>query len=527
MIIIKLDLDQHKSILPGCIFGIIFATHFGKMASLYCHFIRPIPMKKLILSLALSSSLLFFNTCSVNPVTGKKQVMLMSESQEIAMGKEADPHIIAQFGLYESPELQAFINEKGKAMAAISHRSNLNYEFKVLDSDVVNAFAVPGGYVYFTRGIMAHFNNEAEFAGVLGHEIGHITARHSVSQQTKQLFGQLALITGMVIAPDLAQFAQEAMMGMELLFLKFSRDHETESDRLGVEYSSKVGYDAREMAGFFSTLERMGSKTGAELPDFLSTHPNPGNRQVTVGKLAKEWQTKLNLTDPKVNRNSYLQRLEGMIYGEDPKQGFLENNVFYHPELKFQFPVPKDWAYLNSPQRVQLASKDGKAMLMLMLAQGTSLSDARANILKQYGMQLVETKDITVNGLKAISMVADQKPEEGGGTSQPTLRTQSYLIQYGESIYHLIGIANMADYSTYVPTFTTTMQGFRSLSDPDKLNRKPERIRIKTVSQAATLEQALRNFNMPAARLEELAILNGMKLNTQVPSGTLIKVVGK
>ena len=137
-------------------------------------------MKKYLIVSSFIVSILLYNSCATNPVTGKKQVVLMSESQEIAMGKEADPQIIAQYGLYENKALQDFITEKGKQMAAISHRPGLDYQFRILDSDIINAFAVPGGYVYFTRGIMAHFNNEAEFAGVLGHEIGHIAARHSV-----------------------------------------------------------------------------------------------------------------------------------------------------------------------------------------------------------------------------------------------------------------------------------------------------------------------------------------------------------
>jgi predicted Zn-dependent protease len=140
-------------------------------------------MKNYFLVSCFTATVLLVSSCARNPVTGKRQVALISEEQEIAMGKEADPQIIAQYGLYEDANLQAFINQKGKEMAAVSHRPNLDYQFRIVDSDILNAFAVPGGYVYFTRGIMAHFNNEAEFAGVLGHEIGHITARHSVSQQ--------------------------------------------------------------------------------------------------------------------------------------------------------------------------------------------------------------------------------------------------------------------------------------------------------------------------------------------------------
>ncbi|HYG38475.1 MAG TPA: M48 family metalloprotease [Cytophagales bacterium] len=188
--------------------------------------------------------------------------MLLSKSQEIAMGKQSDPDIVNFFGIYEDPTLQKFIKEKGEQMVAVSHRKGLDYEFKIVDSPVVNAFAVPGGYVYFTRGIMAHFNNEAEFAGVLGHEIGHITARHSAQQYSQSMLAQVGLVVGMVISPEFAQFADIAQSGVQLLFLKFGRDHERQSDKLGVEYSTKIGYDAQEMADFFQTLDRIGTGRG-------------------------------------------------------------------------------------------------------------------------------------------------------------------------------------------------------------------------------------------------------------------------
>ena len=172
-------------------------------------------------------SMLLLSSCARNPVTGKKELMLMSESQEIALGKESDPAIIAQFGLYNNPTLQDFINKKGKEMAAISHRPNLPYDFKILDSPVVNAFAVPGGYVYFTRGIMGHFNNEAEFAGVLGHEIGHITAKHSAKQYTQQMVTQVLFIGGLIVSKEFRNFADVAEQGIGLLFLDvYKRQHQ-------------------------------------------------------------------------------------------------------------------------------------------------------------------------------------------------------------------------------------------------------------------------------------------------------------
>ena len=482
-------------------------------------------MKKYILITCLTT--IFLSNCARNPVTGKKQVVLMSEAQEIAMGKEADPQIVAQYGLYKDDALQAFITQKGKEMAAISHRPNLTYEFKIVDSDVLNAFAVPGGYVYFTRGIMAHFNNEAEFTGVLGHEIGHIAARHSVEQQRNAILGQVGLMAGMILSPELAQLGEAASQGLGLLFLKFGRDAERESDKLGVEYSSKIGYDAQYMAGFFKTLERKGAESGAaELPDFLSTHPNPGERNVAVAQLATEWRQKLNLTTPKVNGNEYLKRIEGLIYGEDPKQGFLESNVFYHPELKLQFSIPENWAYQNSPRAVQLASKDGKAVMMLMLAPGASLREAATGAMQQYKLHALDSRDININGLSALAVVADQQQQQGQQQQQAaSIRTLSYFIQHGSNIYHLIGVSAVNDFNTYSPYFENSMRSFKELTDASKINKKPERVRIKTVKQNGTLEQALRSNNVQEKRLQEFAILNGKLLTDRVTAGSFIKVI--
>ena len=475
------------------------------------------------------TGLFLFTACSRNPVSGKKQIVLMSEAQEIEMGKAADPQIVAQFGVYADTALQNFITRKGNEMVLKSHRPNLAYEFKVVNSEVLNAFAVPGGYVYFTRGIMANFNNEAEFAGVLGHEIGHITARHSVIQQRNAMLGQLGIIAGIVIAPDLAQFAESAMQGLGLLFLKFGRDAERQSDELGVEYSSKIGYDAQQMANFFNTLERERAKAGGEeLPDFLSTHPNPGDRNATVSKLAREWKQKLSLANAAVNRNSYLKKIDGLIYGEDPKEGFLENNVFYHPVLKFQFATPAGWAYQNTPQRVQLAPKDGKALFFLTLAPGKTLQEAANAILQQYKLQLAEPlRNVSVNGLNSIAMIADQQVAQQQGQPQqaPGIRTISYVIQQGNNLYHLIGVAGIADFNNYMGYFNSTMQSFQTLIDANKLNKKADRVRIKTLAQNMTLEQAFKNYKMPDQKLEQYAILNGMKLTDNVPKGTLIKVI--
>jgi len=467
-------------------------------------------------------STLLFN-CSRNPVTGKKEFSLMSESQEISMGKSYDPQIVAQYGLYQNPTMQAFINEKGKQMAAISHRPKLNYEFKILDSPVVNAFAVPGGYVYFTRGIMAHFNNEAEFAGVLGHEIGHITAKHSARQQTQQLLTQILFIGGMVVSEDFRKFADVAQQGIGLMFLKYSRDHESESDKLGVDYSTQIGYDAKYMAGFFNTLKRLSGDNGS-LPTFLSTHPDPGDRFTKVGKMADEKQKTLDKSQLKVNRNQYLKMIDGLMYGEDPKQGFVESNVFYHPELKFQFPIPSGWRHVNSPSQFQMAPENGKAMMVMSLAEGSNLNDAKNKVITDNKLQVIESTNISVNGLSAISMLSDIVPEAQNGQQSPPLKVLTYLILYNNLIYKFHGLSTRDDFNTYFSNFQSTMKNFKVLTDQSKINKKPVLIKVVETKKNATLAQHLNDNGMPSTKHNELAIVNGMTINQQVESGTLIKI---
>jgi len=459
--------------------------------------------------------------CAVNPVTGKKELMLLSKDQEKAMGLQADPGIVANYGLYEDPDLQKFIDGLGGQMATISHRPDLDFQFRVLDSPVVNAFALPGGFVYFTRGILAHFNNEAQFAGVLGHEIGHVTARHSASQYSQQMLAQVGLIAGVIVSEDFRQYAGAAQQGLGLLFLKFGRDDEMQSDRLGVEYSTKIGYDAHYMADFFKTLDRLSADSGQSLPTFLSTHPDPANRYENVLELATEWQQKTGMMDLHVNRERYLRMIDGIVYGNDPRQGYVENSVFYHPELKFQFPIPQAWRTVNTPQQVQMAPDDGRALMVLTLAPQQSLDEAAQAFVEQYSLTPTGTSRTTVNGNTALVVEAQQQDQQSG----QVVKMVSYFIEYNELIYQFIGISAAADFGAFTNTFRTTMTGFDRLTDQSKINVEPKRIRIKEVQTRTDLSNALLRLGANRNQLEELSILNGMELQDMVEQGTLLKVI--
>lgn len=478
-------------------------------------------MKKLniqtTLFLFLFSQIIFLlPSCVVNPATGKKDFLVMSEKREKGLGQSYNPQVVGQMGLYEDAKLQKFIEAKGQQMAKISHRPNLGYKFQIVDSPVVNAFAVPGGFVYFTRGIMAHFNNEAEFAGVLGHEIGHITARHSAKQMRNATLAQVGVIAGAIAFPrQFQQFGDLAQNGLGLFLLKNGRDAESQSDVLGVQYSSQIGYDANEMAEFFDTIHRISEDSGQSIPTFLSTHPDPVDRNKNVKALAKEMQARA----PKkynVNRDSYLRMIDGLLYGDDPKQGYIENNVFYHPVLKFQFPVPKGWKTANTPSQFQMASADGKAMAILSLAAEKSLDAAAQVALEKNQLTLKKKDNIRVNGLPAIAMTS-VRPNE--------LEVLTYLIQYGGNIYKLHGLSTPVDFNRNYSTFKQIFDNFKKLTDQSKINKLPERIKIVTVKSNSTLKDALNSFGMKSNRHKELSILNGMELTERVKAGMLIKTI--
>lgn len=455
----------------------------------------------------------------------------MSKEQEIALGQQSHPAIVSSMGLYDDKKMQAFINEKGKAMAAISHRPDLPYEFHIVDSPVVNAFAVPGGFVYFTRGIMAHFNNEAEFAGVLGHEIGHITAQHSARQQTSQLLGALGSIAGTILLPELGEIAQQ---GVGVLLLSYSRAHESESDEIGVGYSSKIGYDAREMSKFFGTIKRIQDKSGQSIPQFMSTHPDPGNRLTRVRELAQEYQ-KQNPAQYQIERERYLRLIDGMVFGEDPKQGFVENDMFYHPELKFQFPVPRGWQHQNSPEQFQMGPKEGKSAMILMGAKGTSLDEASQNLAKELNLNVLESSRTSLNGIPALLLISQQKPpqqqqgqpqqQQPQQTAQNTLQIATWLIQSNSGIFALHGLATAADFRNAFSTFQNVANGFRTLTDPEKINRKPDRIQVKAAPRDGTFSEAMTALGMPASKLEELGTLNSLQGGDRVQRGYLLKVI--
>jgi len=458
--------------------------------------------------------------CAINPVTGKPELMIMTEAQEINLGNEAHGQILAQYGSYGDESVQEWFNERGQGMAAITHRKQLPWKFTVLDSPVVNAFAVPGGYVYVTRGIMGYLSSEAQFAGVLGHELGHVNARHTAATYSKAQLTDLGLQIGSMISPKFALIASVASLGTQLLFLKFSRDDERQADQLGVEYSSKMGYDAVEMSEFFKTLERL-SPPGGSLPAWQSTHPDPGNRVNDTRKQALAFQQSHTETKFSVLREEYLDRVNGLVYGDDPRQGFIEENVFYHPVMNFQFPVPQDWKMQNLPTEVRFAPEKEDAVLVFTLATEDNLKAASDAFAQSNKVQVMSAKEMTINGMNAYKTVGQIINESN------VVGINSYFIKMDDKIYVFHGLSASQNINEYDRPFEASATGFKKIEDESKLHVEPERIEVRRIESSTTLRSAFNKFGVEEDHLDKLSLINGLMLDDVVPGGSGLKLVAK
>ncbi len=462
---------------------------------------------------------LTFSQCSVNPVSGKRELSLVSEAQEIAMGKEADPQIVAQFGLYPDQGLQDYIQRLGETLAKSSERPELPWTFRVLDDPLVNAFALPGGYIYVTRGIMAHLGSEAELVGVLGHEIGHVTARHGASQQSKAILAQIGFGVSAVLAPRETQAFGGLAQGLAgLLFLKYGRDDERQADGLGVRYAMFNDYDPRELEGVFETLGRVSQASGTGgVPGWASTHPAPENRTALIAQQIGELNRPLDgLT---INRDSYMQRLDGVVFGTDVRQGFFVDQRFYHPDLAFVLDFPSGWQTANARQRVAAINKEGSAMVDLTLANGATPQAAGDVFYQQQGVNPKGSWERVTKGLDGLSRpfgVADQQGAE-------VIQGYSSFLQDGDRIYQLLGYGKANERSVDWNSMRASLASMRRLTDRKILDVQPMRIDLQKLTRRTTVDQ-LAELS-PDVSVETLMLINRLDPDSVLPAGSVVKVV--
>ncbi len=468
--------------------------------------------------------------CAVNPVTGKKELMLIPEATEIEMGKSTDQEIRQEFGLYQDAQLSAYVDRVSRRMVPYVHRKNIAYHFAVLDTPVVNAFAAPGGYVYVTRGLLAMANSEAELATVIGHELGHVNARHSARQMSTQLLLTGGVLVAGALSKDVAKIAPFMLVGLQVLFLKFSRDDEYQADQLGVTYSRAGNYSPGEMIPFFSSIQRLeeGSSSGMKLPNFLSTHP------LTARRI--EEAKKMLLADDgrrEVRRNEFLATIDGLVYGDDPRQGYVSGNAFIHPQMRFAFDVPQGWAVQNTPKQVMLAAPDQKAVLILQAETSEQEPEGYAREkLKGFGDSRVDVLSSgarRINGLSAFRGLYDvsPKPAEGqaeSGTPQVTTVDLGCIRKDG-MIYTFLSAAAKGDYGTYSGAIDRAVRSFRPVTDATQLAVKPRRVSVRAAGRTATFRDLLRGFEVPEKSWKALQFLNSLTLDQTVEKGKLIKIL--
>ncbi|MGE0552287.1 MAG: M48 family metalloprotease [Gemmatimonadales bacterium] len=472
---------------------------------------------------ARSSSVLLLLTaaaCATNPVTGRRELSLISESQEIEMGREAAVEVRRSMGLVPDSALQRYVRGIGLRLAAASERPQLPWSFDVVDDAAVNAFALPGGFIFVTRGILAHMSSEAELASVLGHEIGHVTAKHSVRQISRAQVLQLGLGVGSVLSSDVAALSGVLSSGLGLLMLKYGRDDETQADDLGFRYALDDGYDVRAMKSMFAMLQRVSAAGGGggRLPQWLSTHPDPENR---IAKTDQRLATvTVDLSAKRLNASGFLQQLDGVVFGENPRQGFFEGSRFNHPDLAFRLDFPDGWQTQNQPSAVVGVSQAQDALVALSIPTQDAPDAALAAFLGQQGIQGRVVSRSAINGFPAATGDFTATSQDG-----QTLSGRVAFISHGSNTYQILGYTPTAKLGSYRSQFDQTIGSFARLTDQAALAKQPVRVRLVRISRAMTVEDFHRQYPS-AIPVEQVALINAKESVTDsFAAGSYVKRV--
>lgn len=494
----------------------------------------PRPWFALLISVALLAGCA---TATVtNPVTGKQERTAMDEASEIAEGKKAHEQVLSEYGVYKNPRLQAYVNDIGQRLARQSHRSHLQWHFTVLDSPEINAFALPGGYVYITRGIMAYLESEADLAGVIGHEIGHVTARHGAQRATRQQSASIGVFAATILGVVLeaggvggaADLASQVSQGVAAGYIaKYGREQELQADGLGAEYLSRTSYDPRNMVDVIQVLKNQerfaedAARAEGRAPrggnNWLSSHPSNDQRLQEITQIAAQYKGRY-VDD---GRSRYLQAINGMSFGESRDQGLTRGQNFYHEPLGIALTAPPGWTIQNSQQAVALVNSEGNAGLIVRMVPakaGNSHDEIIRNVLRP---EQGSVRRGAVNGLTASHFVGSRKTEQG--QAQPIEATvvsgpadRNYLLAYASK--------DQASLQRAYRQMLEAEGSFRELTRADRAAAQPWT--IKTVPyQRGGFTRLARQSPLTQRPEEQLRLINGVYAGGEPQAGQLIKVV--
>lgn len=466
----------------------------------------------------------FFSGCATNPVSGKQDFVLMSEAQEINLGKQAHKQIMKQYQPYNDPALQSYVEGLVEDLSKKSHRENLVFHVTVLDSPQVNAFALPGGYVYITRGIMAYMNSEAELAGVLGHEIGHVTARHGVRQQSAGTVAGI-LGAGVGILTGSKEAAQAANIGGGALIRGYGRKHELEADRLGSEYLARVGYDPEEMINVVGILKsqedfdkQLAKEEGREPRAYhgtFSTHPANDQRLQEVVRAANKIKT---ASTREANREGFLNYMDGVTVGHSEKDGITRGNKFYHKDMNLFVEFPKGWRIENLPDRLVAIPKEGDLQLHVLLDDLNKRQSPKEYLNEKF-------KDVN-NGqnIKTASF--------SGYTGLTTLSTKSGKVPGrvaalfdDKRVFQVVALGKSQAVTKYDAQTLATIKSVRRLKKSEQSLAKAKHIKLVRAKSGDTFAKLAKKTDISHHAEEQLRLLNGMYPDGEPKPGQLIKIL--
>jgi predicted Zn-dependent protease len=481
-------------------------------------------------ALLLAAGLALVGGCATNPVTGKTDVVTMSAGQEVEIGRKMHPQILQQYGRYSDEELQSYVTGIGRRIVAVSHRPDLEFTFTILDSEEVNAFALPGGYVYITRGIMAYLNSEAELVAVLGHEVGHVTARHAVRQQTgATAAGVGATLIGILTGSgDLANVAN---MAGTALVRGYGRDMELEADSIGAEYLARLGYSPQAMIDVVRLLKnqemleiQIARQEGREPRVYhgvFSTHPDNDTRLKEVVDTAAKAASPANARPD--GREAYLRHIDGLPLGPSREQGVVRGSRFYHAGLGITVAFPTGWAVQNLQREVVATSPQKDAVMRLSaIAPPPNVKPAELLSRSLSGVPLSHSESIDVNGLDGYTAIARDVALPWGNRGPAR-----YAVVYsGGLAYVFTGATRLTSaLSASDPVFMSSIKTFRRLKSNEFQLAEPRRIALMKATPQTRIEALAAKSPIEKYPAERLRLLNDLYPNKEPQPGQWLKVV--
>lgn len=467
-------------------------------------------------ALAMSASLAV-GGCSRNPATGRLQFALIDEAQEVRLGAENDTQIVEALGEYEeNPEATAMVERIGAQIAAASERPQLPWTFRVLDDPGVNAFALPGGYVYVTRGLLAHLGSEDELAAVLAHEIGHVAARHGAVQIRKTAVARTSVGLFRVVDPNLRHVGGIAARSANLALLKYSRDDENQADDLSLRYVTRTGHDPNAIAEVFHVLASVSSAgKGGRVPTWMSTHPEPEARLARVRAELDRRGVANARPEPE---GQYLQRIAGIVVGEDPRQGYFLGRTFIHPTAAVRIDLPPDWEAVHDGLHVLAMSADKKALFVLAPAEAESAEEGIDGFFADGGVARGDGWTGQLGGYPAESASFAVPAGEG---RLPGLLA---FIEFEGRVLALVAIGPEADWAARADALAQTFASFRKLTEAGLRDVKPMRVVITPLPEAMTLQELDRRAPS-VVDIDALSRLNHVAIDAPLAKGRLVKRV--